>query len=134
MEKTLILFKPDTVERKLVGEIISRIERKGLSIHQMKMMVMSPDLAKKHYAEHLEKPFYPSLEKYMTSGPIIAMIAEGPEAIEVIRLMVGPTNGITAPPGTVRGDYGLSSQLNLIHASDSLKSAEREIELFFPGC
>ena len=131
MEKTLILLKPDTVERKLAGEIITRFEQKGLNIIQMKMMTMTPDLAKKHYADHVGKPFYPSLEEYITSGPIVAMVVEGPEAIAAVRTLTGPTNGITAPPGTIRGDFGLSSQKNLVHASDSLDAAKREITLFF---
>jgi len=131
MQKTLILIKPDAMQRGLAGEILARIERKGLKIVALKMMRITPELAKKHYAEHVGKSFYPSLEQYITSFPIIAMAVEGPEAISVIRLMVGPTNGLLAPAGTIRGDFSTSNQQNLIHASDSETSAEREIALFF---
>jgi nucleoside-diphosphate kinase len=130
-EQTLILLKPDAVERRLVGEILGRFERKGLTVTAMKLLRITPDLAKRHYAEHVSKPFYPGLEEYITSGPVVAAILEGPEAIKVVRLWVGPTNGIDAPPGTIRGDFSLSAQRNLVHASDSAESAKREIELFF---
>ena len=132
MEQTLILLKPDAVERRLVGEILSRFERKGLTIAAMKLIQITPELAKQHYAEHVSKPFYLGLEQYITSGPVVAAILEGPEAIKVVRTLVGPTNGIDAPPGTVRGDFSLSAQQNLVHASDKPESAKREIELFFP--
>ncbi|MCL2742520.1 MAG: nucleoside-diphosphate kinase [Planctomycetaceae bacterium] len=131
MQKTLILCKPDAVSRGLSGEIISRFEKKGLKITALKMLRVTPELAKKHYAEHVGKEFYPSLEEYITSGDVIAAVLEGPEAISVVRLLVGPTNGIVAPAGTIRGDYSLSNQLNLVHASDSPASAEREITVFF---
>ncbi|MGL6195492.1 MAG: nucleoside-diphosphate kinase [Thermoguttaceae bacterium] len=131
MIKTLVILKPDAVKRKLVGEIISRFEKKGLTISEMKMMQITPELAKKHYAEHVGKPFYPTLEAYITSGPVVVMIVEGPEVVSVVRLMVGPTNGIVAPPGTIRGDFSLSNQENLVHASDSPESAQREIGIFF---
>lgn len=132
MEKTLILLKPDAVSRGLAGEILSRFERKGFNINEMRMLRFTPELARKHYAEHVDKPFFPGLEEYIMSGPVIAAILEGPEAVSVVRLMIGPTNGIEAPAGTIRGDLALSKQLNLVHASDSLKSAEHEIGIFFP--
>jgi len=133
MEQSLILLKPDTVARHLIGEMISRFERKGLKIAAMRMLTITQELVKRHYAEHLEKDFYPHLEKYISSGPVVAMILEGHEAIKVVRHLIGPTNGVNAPPGTIRGDYALSSQENLVHASDSLESAAREIEIFFPS-
>ncbi|MCL2305731.1 MAG: nucleoside-diphosphate kinase [Planctomycetaceae bacterium] len=132
MEKTLVLLKPDAVARKVVGEILARFEKKGLTIAAMKMLRITPKLAKRHYEEHIAKPFYPELERYITSGPVIAMILEGPEAISAVRTLVGPTNGLFAPPGTIRGDYSLSYQQNLVHASDSPQSAEWEIAIFFP--
>lgn len=131
MEKTLIFLKPDALSRKLTGEIIGRFENKGLNIIKMEMMTMSPELAKKHYIEHLNKPFYPSLEEYITSGPIIVAVLEGPEAIKCVRNLLGATNGIEAAPGTIRGDFSNSSQTNLVHASDSTESAAREIANFF---
>jgi len=131
IQKTLILIKPDGVQRGLVGEIISRMERKGLKIVALKMMQVTSEIARRHYAEHTEKPFYPALEKYITSAPIMAMVVSGPDAIAVVRLMVGPTNGLAATPGTVRGDFSTSNRLNLIHASDSEISAEREVATFF---
>ena len=130
-QNTLVLIKPDGVQRRLVGEIISRMERKGLKIVALKMLQFNEELARRHYADHLEKPFYLSLEKYITSSPIVAMVVSGPEAIEVVRLMIGPTNGLTAPAGTIRGDFSTSNRLNLIHASDSETTAEREIATFF---
>ena len=132
-QQTFILLKPDAVERRLVGEILGRFERKGLTLTAMKLMQITAELAKRHYAEHVSKPFYPGLEAYITSGPVVVAILEGPEAVKVVRTMVGPTNGIDAPAGTIRGDFSLSPQQNLVHASDSPESAEREIELFFPA-
>ena len=129
---TLVLLKPDTIARNYAGEILARFERKGLTIAAMKMLQITPELAKRHYVEHVEKPFYPSLEQYITSGPSIALVLQGPEVISIVRTLVGPTNGIVAPPGTIRGDYSTSSQLNLVHASDSPESAAREIAIFFP--
>ena len=131
MQQTLVLLKPDAVERRLVGEILGRFERKGLTLTALKLMQITPEFSKRHYAEHVLKPFYVGLEAYITSGPVVAAILEGPEAIKVVRAMVGPTNGIDAPAGTIRGDFSLSPQQNLVHASDSPESAEREIELFF---
>lgn len=131
MESTLILFKPDCLERRLVGTILARFESKGLTISAMKLMQITPDLAQKHYSEHIGKEFYPRLEQYITSGPIIAAVLTGRSAISVVRKMVGLTNGLNAEPGTVRGDYAMSTQRNLIHASDSPESASREINIFF---
>lgn len=131
MEKTLVFLKPDAVSRKLAGEIIARFEHKGFNILKMKMMNMTPELAKRHYAEHLEKSFFTSLLEYVTSGPIIVMILEGPEAVRSVRTLLGATNGIEAAPGTIRGDFSNNAQTNLVHASDSSESAEREIAIFF---
>ena len=130
-ERTLIILKPDAVKRGLMGEIIDRIERKGLSIVEMKMELLSKDLVETHYAEHKGKPFYELLVAFMTSGKAVPMIVEGESAIHVMRKLSGATNGIEAEPGTIRGDFSLSNRENLIHASDSLESARREIRLFF---
>ena len=130
-ERTLILVKPDGVQRRLVGRILSRFEERGLKIVGLKMLRVTPELSKKHYAEHVSKPFYPLLESFITAGPIVAMVAEGPEAITVVRDMLGPTNGRASPPGTIRGDYGLSRQMNLVHGSDGPEAAAREIPLYF---
>lgn len=131
MEKTFVMIKPDGVQRGLIGEIISRIERKGLKIVAMKMLRISKELAKKHYAEHQGKPFFDSLISYITSGPVVAMVIEGKEAVKVVRSLVGKTNPIEASPGTIRGDYAMDVGRNVIHASDSIESANREIALFF---
>ncbi|MCP4172368.1 MAG: nucleoside-diphosphate kinase [Fuerstiella sp.] len=130
-EKTLILVKPDGVQRKLIGTIIGRIENKGLSIVALKMLTVTPELSKQHYAEHVEKPFYPDLESFITAAPVVAMIVEGPEAVSVMRTLIGATNGREAAPGTIRGDYGCSRQMNMIHGSDSVASATREIDIYF---
>ena len=130
-ERTLILVKPDGVQRKLIGTIVSRIENKGLSIIAMKMLNVTPELSKQHYAEHVEKPFYPDLEGFITSAPVVAMIVQGPEAVSVMRTIIGATNGREAAPGTIRGDYGCSRQMNMIHGSDSTESAAREIDIYF---
>ena len=130
-ERTLILVKPDGVQRKLIGTILSRIENKGLNIIAMKMIQVTPDLSKQHYAEHVEKPFYPDLEGFITSAPVVALIVEGPEAVSVMRTVIGATNGREAAPGTIRGDYGSSRQMNMIHGSDSVESANREIAIYF---
>ncbi len=130
-ERTLVLLKPDAVNRRLAGEIISRFERKGLKIVAMKMLHVSKEMAEKHYEVHKGKPFYNSLIEYITSAPIIAMVLEGDNAIAVVRKMMGKTNGQEAEPGTIRGDYSLSIQNNLVHGSDSKESAEREISIFF---
>lgn len=131
MERTLVLLKPDCVQRRLMGEVIGRLERKGLSIIAMRMLRVSPELARKHYAEHVDKPFYPGLERFITAAPIVAMVVEGLEAVRVVREMLGETSGLKAAPGTIRGDLSSSRQMNLVHASDSLQSAEREIGLYF---
>lgn len=129
--KTLILIKPDAVQRKLAGKIVSRLEDKGLQIIGMKMLQITKKLAALHYVEHVAKGFYPALEAFITSSPVIAIVVEGPKAISVVRTMVGATNGQGAAPGTIRGDYGISQSMNLIHASDTVQSAAREIELYF---
>jgi nucleoside-diphosphate kinase len=131
MERTLILLKPDCVERRLVGRILSRFEDKGLNLVAMKLIRISPDLAKRHYAEHVAKPFYPALEKFITGGPVVAAIVEGLEAIRVVREMLGATSGLKAAAGTIRGDFSSSRQMNLVHASDGPEAATREIELYF---
>ncbi len=130
-ERTLVLLKPDSIQRRLAGRIISRFEDKGLNLVAMKMMRVTPELAKRHYAEHAAKAWYPSLEGFITSGPIVAMLIEGPEAIRVIREMVGATNGRDAAAGTIRGTFGSSRQLNLVHASDGPVAAKREADIFF---
>lgn len=131
MQKSLVLLKPDCVERRLVGEIIARFERKGLNIIAMKMVRVTPELSKQHYAEHVSKPFYPNLEEFITSSPIVAMVIEGLDVVRVIREMLGATNGLKAAPGTIRGDFSSSRQMNLVHASDSEESAAREVSLYF---
>ena len=131
MERTLILFKPDAVQRRLAGKLLTRLEDRGLKIVGMKMLRVSKELSARHYAEHVNKPFYPLLEQFITSGPVVALVAEGPQAVAVVRGMMGPTNGAQASPGTIRGDYGLSRQMNLMHGSDSLEAAKREIEVYF---
>jgi nucleoside-diphosphate kinase len=131
MERTLVLLKPDCLERRLAGRVITRFEDKGLDIIAMKRMRVTPELAKRHYAEHVKKAWYPDLEKFITGGPIVAMIIEGPEAIRVVRGMVGATNGLDAAPGTIRGDFSASQQMNLVHASDGPESAQREMDIFF---
>ncbi|CAJ1500319.1 nucleoside-diphosphate kinase [[Mycobacterium] burgundiense] len=132
-ERTLVLIKPDGVQRQLVGEIISRIERKGLSIAALELKAVSDDLARAHYAEHEDKPFFGSLLEFITSGPVIAAILEGPRAVAAFRQLAGGTDPVEkATPGTIRGDLGLETQFNLVHGSDSTESAEREIALWFP--
>ncbi|MDQ3331937.1 MAG: nucleoside-diphosphate kinase [Planctomycetota bacterium] len=131
LERTLILVKPDAVQRGLTGRILARLEDKGLRLVGLKQMRVTPELAKKHYAEHVSKPFYPALEEFITSGPVVAACVEGPEAVSVVRTLMGPTNGRQAAPGTIRGDYGLSRQMNLIHGSDGPDAAKREIGLYF---
>jgi len=131
MERTLVLLKPDCVQRRMIGRVISRFEDKGLNLVAMKLMRVTPELARRHYAEHVEKPFYPGLEQFITGGPLVAMIVEGPEAIAVVRKLAGATNGRQAEPGTIRGDFSASRQMNLVHASDGAESAEREMGIFF---
>ncbi len=131
MERTLILLKPDCVQRRLMGAVISRFEEKGLNIIAMKMLQVTPDLAKQHYAEHVSKPFYPGLEQFITAAPVVALIIEGLEAIRVVREMLGATSGLKAAAGTIRGDYSSSRQMNLVHASDGPEAAAREMKLYF---
>ncbi len=131
METTLILLKPDAVKRGLIGEILKRFEQKGLQIREMRLLQFTPELAARHYAEHVGKDFYPRLEEYILSGPVVAAILEGSEAVSVVRGMLGVTNGLKAAAGTIRGDFSLSQTYNLVHASDSPESAMREIALFF---
>jgi nucleoside-diphosphate kinase len=131
MQKTLIIFKPDCVQRRLVGQIMARFESKGLRIAALKLIRVDRALAEKHYAEHLGKPFFEGLISFITSAPVIVGVLEGNEAIGVVRSMLGATNGVAAAPGTVRGDFSISKQNNLIHGSDSSESAQREIALWF---
>ena len=133
-ERTLVLIKPDGVERRLIGEIIARIERKGLTIVALELRHIDEELASQHYAEHEGKPFFESLLQFITSGPTVAAIVEGPRAIAAVRQLAGGTDPVErATPGTVRGDFGLETQFNLVHGSDSADSAKREIALWFPG-
>jgi nucleoside-diphosphate kinase len=131
-ERSLVLVKPDAIRRGLLGEIISRFERKGLVIEALVLRTMDAELADQHYAEHVEKPFYPPLKEFMTGGPLVAMVLSGDQVIDVVRALVGATDGRKAAPGTVRGDLSLSNRENLVHASDSPESAKRELALWFP--
>ncbi|MGZ4139183.1 MAG: nucleoside-diphosphate kinase [Actinomycetota bacterium] len=131
-QRTLVLVKPDGVRRKLIGEVIRRLEQKTLDIVAMKMMTMDRALASEHYVEHTEKPFFGELLGFITSGPLVAIAVEGDEAITVVRQMIGATDPKKAAGGTIRGDYGLITTENLVHGSDSPESAERELKLFFP--
>ena len=132
MEQTLVLCKPDAVERGLVGEIVSRFEQKGLTFKALRMLTISPDIAEKHYAEHVGKPFYPDLVSFIGRSPAVAMILEGPENTwSIVRTMLGATNAAEAAPGTIRGDLSAQFTENLVHGSDSAESAEREINIFF---
>lgn len=131
MERTFIMVKPDGVQRNLIGDIVSRFEKKGFKLAGAKLMMVSRELAEQHYAEHKEKPFFGELVDFITSGPVFAMVWEGPNVISVARTMMGKTNPADAAPGTVRGDYGISVGMNIIHGSDSPESAQREISLWF---
>jgi nucleoside-diphosphate kinase len=131
VERTLVFVKPDGVQRGLVGEIISRLERKGLKIVALKMLRMDRAMAERHYGIHRDKPFFSSLVDFITSGPIVAAVVEGRQAVEVVRRLMGDTDPLKAAPGTVRGDLGLEVQENLIHGSDSEENARKEISLFF---
>ncbi|MGN9804614.1 nucleoside-diphosphate kinase [Micromonospora sp. L32] len=131
-ERTLVLIKPDAVRRGLVGEIVSRFERKGLRIDAMETRTLDGNFADQHYAEHVDKPFYPPLKAFMTAGPLVALVLSGDQVIEVVRGMIGATDGRKAAAGTIRGDLSLSNRENLVHASDSTDSAKREIGLWFP--
>ena len=131
MQKSLVLLKPDAVQRGLIGELISRLERRGLKLVAMKMMRVSEELGRTHYAAHVERPFFPGLIEFITSGPIVAMVWEGKNVVELVRTMMGATDPQNAAPGTIRGDFAVSVGPNLIHGSDSEEAAAREIDLFF---
>jgi len=131
-QRTLILVKPDGVERSLIGDVISRIERKGLKVVALELRTIDTDTAYAHYAEHAEKPFFGDLVQFITSGPVVALVAEGERAIEAFRALAGATDPVKALPGTIRGDYALAVAQNIVHGSDSPESAEREIKIFFP--
>jgi nucleoside-diphosphate kinase len=131
--RTLVLLKPDAVRRGLVGEILSRYEAKGLRTVALEQRTIDAELADRHYAEHVEKAFYPPLREFVTSGPLVAMVLEGDEAVEIVRLLNGATDGRKAAPGTIRGDLSTSNRENLVHGSDSEESAAREIGIWFPA-
>lgn len=131
MERSLIILKPDTVQRGLAGQILNRFEAKGLKIIAMKMIRIGRDLAEQHYGEHKGKAFFEDVVGYITSGPVIVAVLAGPSAVPVIRQMLGATDGRKAPPGTIRGDFSISTRYNLVHGSDSPESADREVALFF---
>jgi nucleoside-diphosphate kinase len=132
-QRTLVLLKPDAVRRALVGTILSRFEAKGLSIVAMELRTIDASVADQHYAEHVSKDFYPPLRDFVTSGPLVAVVLEGDEAVEVVRAINGATDGRKAGPGSIRGDFSLSNRENLVHGSDSPESAKREIGIWFPG-
>ncbi|NQT48276.1 MAG: nucleoside-diphosphate kinase [Chloroflexi bacterium] len=131
MQRTLVLVKPDGVQRGLAGEIISRLERKGLKITALKMLQMDRAMAERHYDVHRDKPFFSSLVEFITSSPVVAAVVEGKEAVEVVRRMMGETDPLKSAPGTIRGDFGLELEQNLIHGSDSEENAQKEIATFF---
>ena len=131
MDQTLVFIKPDGVERGLVGEVIQRFERRQIKLKKCELMTLTSDLADRHYQEHLDKPFYPSLKEYVTSGPVLVMVLEAENVVPIVRKMVGVTNSAEAEPGTIRGDFALNTANNIIHASDSSESAAREISNFF---
>ncbi|HLE39585.1 MAG TPA: nucleoside-diphosphate kinase [Acidimicrobiia bacterium] len=131
MEHTFVMVKPDGVRRRLVGEVISRLEHKGLILERMRMLTIDEQMAGRHYAEHKAKPFFGELVAFITSGPVVAMEWSGPNAIAIVRTLMGPTNPADAPPGTLRGDLGTIIAENIVHGSDSAQSAGREISLFF---
>jgi len=132
MQRTLILVKPDAFARALTGEVIARFERKGLRLAALKQMTVDSALAEQHYAEHRDKPFFGDLVEFITGGPLVAMVLEGFEAVAAARQVIGATNPVQAAPGSIRGDFGLEVQTNLVHGSDSPESAARELDLFFP--
>ncbi|MCB5906730.1 nucleoside-diphosphate kinase [Streptomyces pinistramenti] len=133
-QRTLVLLKPDAVRRGLVGEIIGRIEKKaGWTLGALELRTLDREVLEQHYAEHVGKPFYEPLMTFMSSGPVVSLVVEGERVIEGVRALAGPTDPITAPSGSIRGDFGTITRENLIHASDSEESAEREIKIFFPG-
>ncbi|HKQ00862.1 MAG TPA: nucleoside-diphosphate kinase [Actinomycetes bacterium] len=131
-ERTLVLCKPDAVARGLVGEVVGRLERKGFRLVAMELRTLDEATAKQHYGEHEGKPFFGDLVSFITSGPLVALCVEGPDAVIAVRALMGPTNPISAPPGSIRGDFGLEIEKNLVHGSDSAESAARELGLFFP--
>jgi nucleoside-diphosphate kinase len=131
-QRTLILVKPDGVQRNVIGEVISRIESKGLKLVALELRTIDADTAHAHYAEHAEKPFFGELVDFITSGPLVALVAEGERAIEAFRALAGATDPVKAAPGTIRGDFALQVAQNIVHGSDSPESAEREIKIFFP--
>ncbi len=131
VEHTYVMVKPDGVRRAVVGEVISRFERKGLKLENMRMLTISEEMAGRHYAEHTEKPFFGELVEFITSGPVVAMEWSGESAVSVARTLMGPTNPAEAPPGTIRGDFGLIMTNNIVHGSDAVASAERELDIFF---
>jgi nucleoside-diphosphate kinase len=131
-QRTLILVKPDGVQRSIIGDVISRIERKGLKVIALELRTIDTDTARAHYAEHAERPFFGELVDFITSGPLVAIVAEGERAIEAFRALAGATDPVKAAPGTIRGDYALQVSQNIVHGSDSPESAEREIKIFFP--
>jgi nucleoside-diphosphate kinase len=130
-ERTFVMIKPDGVERRLVGEVIHRLERKNLTLRKMRMLTIDEDLARRHYAEHIEKPFFPDLLAFITRGPVVAMEWEGDEAVSVARTLMGATDPKKAAPGTIRGDFGIIMTENIVHGSDSTDSAARELGIFF---
>jgi nucleoside-diphosphate kinase len=132
-ERTLVLVKPDGVARGLVGQVIARLEAKGLRLVAAELRTLTTEVAETHYAEHRERPFFGSLVEFITSAPLVALVVEGPRAIEAFRALAGATDPVKAAPGTIRGDFALEVQSNIVHGSDSPESAAREIELFFPG-
>ena len=132
VERTLVLVKPDGVQRGLVGDVIARLERRGLHLVGLKLMRIDEALAARHYAEHVAKPFYPGLVRFITSAPVVAMVWEGPGAVALVRSTMGATDPAASAPGTIRGDLGIETTENLVHGSDSHESAAREIALFFP--
>ena len=131
LERTLILVKPDGLQRRIVGRLISRLEDKGLKLVGLKMLTVTAEMSRKHYEEHVEKPFYPELEEFITSAPVVAICAEGLDAISVVRTMMGKTDGKAAAPGTIRGDFGISRQMNLMHGSDGPEAAKKELAIYF---
>ena len=132
-ERTLVLVKPDGVRRGLAGEVISRLERKGLGLVAMELRTLARETAEQHYAEHSERPFFGELVDFITGGPLVALVVEGPNAVAATRRLMGVTNPVEATPGSIRGDYALEIGQNLVHGSDSTESAAREIGIFFPG-
>jgi nucleoside-diphosphate kinase len=130
-QRTFVMIKPDATRRRLAGEILARFERRGLELCELRMLQVTPEQAASHYAEHEGKPFYPGLVEFITSGPVVAMILEGPDAVATVRTMMGATNPLQAAPGTIRGDYAVEIDQNIVHGADSPQSAQREIAIYF---